>query len=117
MKKETTVIELLNNFIKGKEPKGKFKVSDGTILKSLEELLEYEGLKDELYDIKMILESLTDKVEILEEKPEPIEELKLVSSEEFKTMTPEERYHVTAIEYDKINEINKAVNYLLEKEK
>ena len=57
-----------------------------------------------------------DVKEMLEEKPKKIEELELVSLEEFKTMTPAERYHVTAIEYDRINDLTKAVNYLLEKE-
>ena len=62
------------------------------------------------------LTNICNSFEIIKEKPKEIEELELVSLEEFKTMTPEERYHVTAIEYDKINELTKAVNYLLEKE-
>lgn len=57
-----------------------------------------------------------DVKEMLKENPKKIEELELVSLEEFKTMTPAERYHVTAIEYDRINDLTKAVNYLLEKE-
>lgn len=66
--------------------------------------------------------SLTQEVlikyhfEVIEEKPKKIEELELVSLEIFKTMTPAERYHVTAKEYDKINDLTEAVNYLLEKE-
>ncbi len=60
---------------------------------------------------------LNNEVEIIEEKPiEFIEPLKPISLEEFKKMNPEERYHATIVEYDKIEELRSAVNYLLKKE-
>lgn len=55
--------------------------------------------------------TILEPSEIIEEDKE-IEELKLCSFNKFKTMSPEERYHVTAIEYDKINELIKEVNKL-----
>lgn len=58
-----------------------------------------------------ILDYLDWNVEIIEEEKE-IEELKLVGIKEFKIMSPEERYHVTAIEYDKINELIREVNII-----
>lgn len=54
---------------------------------------------------------LVQEDKIIEEEKE-IEELQLCSLEEFKTMSAEERYHVTAIEYDKINELIRKFNKL-----
>lgn len=53
--------------------------------------------------------------EIIEEKPEKIEPLELVNFSKFKEMNPEERYLITAKEYDKLEELRLAFNYLLER--
>lgn len=54
-------------------------------------------------------------VEILEDKHNNIDPLNPISLEEFKGMNPSERYHATMVEYDKIEELRIAINYLLEK--
>lgn len=61
---------------------------------------------------------LNDYVEIIEEveKPKEIDSLELVDFPRFKNMCPEERYIITAKEYEKIEELRNAVNYLLKKE-
>lgn len=65
----------------------------------------------------MLFKSLNDYVEIIEEKQqESIQPLAPISFEEFKRMNPVERYHATIVEYDKIEELRVAVNYLLKKE-
>ena len=60
------------------------------------------------YDVIRV--ELPKEYEIL--KSEEIEKLELVGYEEFKTMTSAERYSVTAIEYDKINELIDEINRL-----
>lgn len=56
--------------------------------------------------------------EIIEEveKTKEIEPLEFISFNKFKSMCPEERYAVTAKEYDKLEELRVAINYLLKKE-
>lgn len=44
-----------------------------------------------------------------------IDELKLISLEEFKRMNSAERYHITAIEYDKINDLIKNQKKIINK--
>ena len=51
-------------------------------------------------------------VEILEEEKKIPEKLELPSFIEFKTMTPEERYVITAREYDVLNDL---IDYLKSK--
>lgn len=57
---------------------------------------------------------LEEEVEVIEEKE--IEMLFLPSFEEFRNMTPAQRYKVTAIEYDKLNEIIDVINDMRDKE-
>lgn len=119
------IIDILNKIANGEEVPKKIKY-DARIMEYDHNKQDYNGyysngngnwlfqyLFDKCRDTKHFI---NDEVEIIEEKPEPIEELKLVSFEEFKTMTPGERYRVTIAEYDRINKLIKAVNYLLEKD-
>lgn len=57
-------------------------------------------------------------VEIIEEieKPKEIKPLNKMTYEEFKMMNPRERFEATIKEYDKIDKMRYAVNYLLKKE-
>ena len=66
---------------------------------------------DRLFYLNMLL---NDEVEVIEEKE--IEMLFLPSFEEFRNMTPAQRYKVTAIEYDKLNEIIDLINDMRDKE-
>ncbi len=77
MNKEITMIELLNNLCNGMKIKGKFKTSDGTVFNDIESLLDQEGLIDCDYDLLMVIESLNDKVEILEEDKPIIEKIEI----------------------------------------
>lgn len=52
---------------------------------------------------------ILEPTEIIEEDKE-IEELQLCSLNKFKTMSSDERYYITAIEYDKLNEVIRKVN-------
>lgn len=119
------IIDILNKIANGEEVPKKIKY-DARIMEYDHNKQDYNGyysngngnwlfqyLFDKCRDTKHFI---NDEVEIIEERPEPIEELKLVSFEEFKTMTPGERYRVTIAEYDRINKLIKAVNYLLEKD-
>lgn len=118
------IIDILNDYANGKIKEGfKFRydnkdwVIEDDSIHSINQYMSHDGMGDYVYfEDCFDLSNLNDEVEIIEERPEPIEELKLVSFEEFKTMTPGERYRVTIAEYDRINKLIKAVNYLLEKD-
>ena len=118
------IIDILNDYANGKIKEGfKFRydnkdwVIEDDSIHSINRYSNYADMGDYVYfEDCFDLSNLNDEVEIIEEKPEHIEELKLVSFEEFKTMTPGERYRVTIAEYDRINKLIKAVNYLLDKE-
>lgn len=58
--------------------------------------------------------NLNDEVEIIEE-PKKIEKIPLPSFDEFKRMSAEERYVVTAKEYDLLDELIDEINNLKEK--
>ena len=58
---------------------------------------------------------MQEEVEIIGEEKE-IEKLLLPSFEEFKNMTPAQRYKVTAIEYDVLNELIDVINDMRDKE-
>lgn len=57
---------------------------------------------------------LNDKVEIIEE-PKKIKKIPLPSFDEFKKMSAEERYIITAKEYDLLDELIDEINNLKEK--
>lgn len=110
MNKEITMIELLNNLCNGMKIKAKFKTSDGTVLNDIESLLDYEGLKDYDYDLSMVIESLNDKVEILEEDKPIIEKIKRYEFKE-NGITISEQPSIIEIA-DKLNELIDVVNEL-----
>ena len=109
MNKEITMIELLNNLCNGMKIKGKFKTSDWTVFNDIESLLDYEGLKDYDYDLSMVIESLNDKVEIIEEDKK-IEKLSRCSWQE-NGVTIQEMVSIDAV-FDKVNELIDVVNEL-----
>lgn len=70
-----------------------------------------EGFLDNVSNVK---DFLNDYVEIIEE-PKKIEKIPLPSIDEFKSMSVEERYVITAKEYDLLNELIDEINNLKEK--
>lgn len=69
-----------------------------------------EFLIDQLSSVNDLL----DEVEIIEE-PKKIEKIPLPSFDEFKRMSAEERYVITAKEYDLLDELIDEINNLKEK--
>lgn len=110
-----TMYELLGLVKDGKAPK-KIKYN------SVE--LEYEKENEDYwcYSNKYLFEYkfttcndfLNDEVEIIEE-PKKIEKISLPSFDEFKRMSAEERYVITAKEYDLLDELIDEINNLKEK--
>lgn len=106
------VIDLFELMLERKAPK-KIKILGKTMrfVETAEwgDYLEIDGCS-KLSDFRLI-DCLNDEVEIIEEDKE-IKELKLCSFSVFEMMNPSERYHMTAIVYDKINELIKEFNKL-----
>ena len=104
------VIGILNELYNNNKLENKrFRTPDGTILNNTEALLDYVGVSNnEWYSLTGLIETLQSEVEIIEENPKHIEELKILSDYES---------YSNKVLYGKINEISKAVNYLLDKEK
>ena len=112
------VIDLLNKITKGEIPK-KIKYRNATYIYDEKQedygfffIDHYEYLLDDI----RIISQLNNEVEIIEDKPKHIEELKEFDFGTFKGMTPYEVFEATMEEYKKFNELRKAVNYLLDKE-
>lgn len=104
------VIDLLNLVYEKKAPKKiLFKYCEYEFNSNVNDYRNRDGLELFSYLFTSEEQALYLGVEIIEEDKE-IEELKLCSFNKFKTMSPEERYHVTAIEYDKLNEVIRKVN-------
>ncbi len=61
-----------------------------------------------------LIDCLNDEVEIIEE-PKKIKKIPLPSFDEFKRMSAEERYAITAKEYDLLDELIDEINNLKEK--
>ena len=61
-----------------------------------------------------LIDCLNEDVEIIEE-PKKIEKIPLPSFDEFKRMSAEERYVITAKEYDLLDELIDEINNLKEK--
>lgn len=73
---------------------------------------DYENDRDSDYGIftNFVIENiLNDEVEVIEENKE-IKELNKISYDEFKYSDNKHRFDLTTIEYDKINELVRAVN-------
>ena len=111
-----TIYELLGLVKDGKAPK---EIKIGNIkLKYNEECEDYylyygKGLFE--YKFGNCKNFLNDEVEIIEE-PKKIEKIPLPSFDEFKRMSAEERYVITAKEYDLLDELIDEINNLKGKE-
>ena len=108
------VIDILNKMANEELKDGfKFKYMGFTyIYKKWEDRIakadeDFIGFTDDWY----IEEALNDEVEVIEENKE-IEELNKISYDEFKYAGDKRRFDLTNIEYDKINELVRAVNKL-----
>lgn len=66
------------------------------------------------YKFATCIDFLEDEVEIIKE-PKKIEKIPLPSFDEFKRMSAEERYVITAKEYDLLDELIDEINDLKEK--
>ena len=105
-----TIYELLGLVKDGKAPK-KIRY-DGTIYEYSEndDFYYWEGLS--LYrEFATNGNCLDNEVEIIEE-PKKIEKIPLPSFDEFKRMSAEERYVITAKEYDLLDELIDEINNL-----
>lgn len=104
------VIGILNELYNNNKLENKrFKTEDGTILENTEKLLDYIGISDnEWYSLTDLIETLQSEVEIIEEKSKHIEDVNY-------DVDCTDEWNFGEI-YDKLNEISKAVNYLLDKE-
>ena len=116
------VIDLSNKINKGEEIPKKVKYED-TIFAYDKDRKEYIYELDDwcsetiLFKITnehthFIQDLLKAEVEVIEENKE-IEELNKISYDEFKYTDTEHRFDLTNIEYDKINELVRAVNKLI----
>lgn len=72
---------------------------------------EYYGESLFAYKFTTCNDVLNDEVEIIEE-PKKIEKIPLPSFDEFKRMSAEERYVITAKEYDLLDELIDEINNL-----
>ncbi len=112
------IIDLLNKIAKGEEVPTRIKYGDYIYIYDCKAKDYYTpDLNDWL--IEFILRSafthnLNIVVEIIEEEKE-IKKLNLPSFEEFKNMSAEERYVVTAKEYDVLNELIDVINEMRDK--
>lgn len=112
------VIDLLNLVYNKKAPKKiLYKYCEYELNPEINDYKNKDGLELFSYLFTNEEQALFLEVEIIEEKQqESIQPLAPISFEEFKRMNPVERYHATIVEYDKIEELRVAVNYLLKKE-
>lgn len=107
------VIDLLNMISKGEEvpEKIKWNTEEWEYIEEMKDYYSFDRhthLLNTVFPNDGIAEFLNDEIEIIEEKPTKIEELELV---EIQNLWDRD------IEIEKkINELTKAVNYLLEKE-
>lgn len=120
-----TMYELLGLVKDGKAPKKiKFKNEiyeyENNIKNSF---IDYAGIEKETNEVfylssyignNYISNIFTGEVEIIEE-PKKIEKIPLPSFDEFKRMSAEERYVITAKEYDLLDELIDEINNLKEK--
>ena len=111
------IIDLLNRIANEEElPK---KIKYGSKIWEYEEASDdYKSgnlyLFEDLFDCTKTSDFINDYIEIFEE-PKKIEKIPLPSFDEFKKMSAEERYVITAKEYDLLNELIDEINNLKEK--
>ncbi len=117
-----TMYELLGLIKDGKAPK-KIKVTGRIYEFDKDYDMYYTKKKDRSYsvalggledEINLIANAFNENVEIIEE-PKKIEKIPLPSFDEFKRMSAEERYVITAKEYDLLDELIDEINNLKEK--
>lgn len=111
--------QIFSTNLKSKPYINKISLSKGSVEiylddNDIEYLIKYYEEKIEKINEKLSKFSLTklnDEVEIIEE-PKKIEKIPLPSFDEFKRMSAEERYVITAKEYDLLDELIDEVNKL-----
>lgn len=115
------IIDLLNRIANGEEVPNKIKyrnkIWEYTSTVKGKGYQYYSILYSEwrtLQNLVYLEECLNDEVEIFGE-PKKIEKIPLPSFDEFKKMSAEERYVITAKEYDLLNELIDEINNLKEK--
>ena len=109
------IIDLLNKIANGEEVPKHIHIRDVDSYTWQKDVKAYWSDKDEnnlLSDLDLSSTDLKEDIEILEEEKKMPEKLELPSFVEFKTMSPEARYVVTAKEYDVLNDI---IDYLKSK--
>jgi hypothetical protein len=106
------LIDLLNKIAKGEEVPKKIKIEDDELYFSeYKNTYVFEDGGDLNWCYYVTHKILNTEVEIIEGKPKPIEELKDDDS-----IWEEQAKDIDYIFLDKINELSKAVNYLLDKD-
>lgn len=108
-----TIYELLGLVKDGKTPK-KIKTDTGIFKLEIEDdQLRYRCNDSGILTFDYYIENnkLNNEVEIIEE-PKKIEKIPLPSFDEFKRMSVEERYVITAKEYDLLDELIDEINNL-----
>lgn len=107
-----TIYELLGLVKDGKAPKKiKYDNLELEYNEKCKDYYEYYGESLFAYKFTTCNDVLNDEVEIIEE-PKKIEKIPLPSFDEFKRMSAEERYVITAKEYDLLDEIIDEINNL-----
>ncbi len=110
-----TIYELLGLVKDGKAPK---KIAYNSVIleyaEGNEDYYSYYGRGLFEYKFTTCNDFLNDEVEIIEE-PKKIEKIPLPSFDEFKRMSAEERYVITAKEYDLLDKLIDEINNLKEK--
>lgn len=108
------IIDLLNKIANGEEVPKKIKWQGQIYEYSNFERFYYQNGFSMYRDFYTEGNCLNDEIKIIEE-PKKIEKIPLPSIDEFKKMSAEERYVITAKEYDLLNELIDEINNLKEK--
>ena len=107
-----TIYELLGLVKDNKAPKKiKYDNLELEYNEKCKDYYEYYGESLFAYKFTTCNDVLNDEVEIIEE-PKKIEKIPLPSFDEFKRMSAEERYVITAKEYDLLDELIDEINNL-----
>ena len=105
------IIDILNKMSNG-DLKNGFKIGWNGFTYTYNEINGFRDKHGDTLSENTFIECcLNDEVEVIEENKE-IEELNKISYDEFKYTGDKHRFDLTNIEYDKINELVRAVNKL-----
>ena len=105
------IIDILNKMSNG-DLKNGFKIGWNGFTYTYNEINGFRDKHGDTLSENTFIECcLNDEVEVIEENKE-IEELNKISYDEFKYTGDKHRFDLTNIEYDKINELVRAVNEL-----